>query len=110
MRRAEPSTTTVGAVSAEPGSWEIESSRRRASVVVVAETMFPGWQARVDGRPAPVLTADGAFLGVPVPPGEHHVTLTYQKPTVALVGGWITIAMLVGVALFVLVRRKTVER
>ena len=106
MRRAEPSTTTVRAVSAKPGSWEIESSGRRAAVVVVAEAVFPGWRARVDGRPAPVLTADGAFLGVPVPPGEHHVTLTYRKPTVALVGGWITIATLLGVLLFVLLRRK----
>jgi Bacterial membrane protein YfhO len=106
MRAAEPSTTAVRAVSAKPGSWEIESSGRRAAVVVVAEAMFPGWRAKVDGRPAPVLTADGAFLGVAVPPGDHHVTLTYQKPTVALVGGWITIFTLLGVLLFVLVRRK----
>jgi hypothetical protein len=106
MAPAEPSTTTVRAVSAKPGSWEIESSGRRAAVVVVAEAVFPGWRARVDGRPAPVLTADGAFLGVPVPPGEHQLTLTYQKPAVALVGGWITIATLLGALLFVLVRRK----
>lgn len=49
--------------------------------------MFPGWRARVDGLAAPVLTADGAFLGVPVPLGDHHVTLTYEKPVIALVGG-----------------------
>ena len=29
---------------------------------MVAEAYFPGWKATVDGRPAPVLRADGAFV------------------------------------------------
>ena len=57
----------------------------RPSLVVVAESYFPGWKAEVDGREVPVVEADGAFLGVPVGPGHHRVTLEYHSsPAVPL--------------------------
>ena len=95
---APPSTTSVDARRLAPGRWHVETSGARSALVVVAEAYFPGWRARVDGRPAPVLEADGAFLGVPVPPGDHEVTLAYHPPASVAFGRLITAATLLAIA------------
>ncbi|HZO89699.1 MAG TPA: YfhO family protein [Chthonomonadaceae bacterium] len=45
--------------------------------LVVAATAYPGWKATVDGRPARLLRADGALMGLLLPPGTHQVRLVY---------------------------------
>jgi uncharacterized membrane protein YfhO len=59
-------------------------------LVVVAEAAFPGWHATIDGKPAPTVTADSAFVGVPVPAGAHRLRLRYRAPGVTL-GDWLSI-------------------
>jgi hypothetical protein len=51
-----------------------------AGYLVVADAIQDGWQATVDGRPAPLLAADHALVAVPVPAGEHEVRLRYVPP------------------------------
>jgi hypothetical protein len=53
-----------------------EASAR--ALLVLADAWYPGWQAFVDGRPAPLLRANYAFRAVPVPAGSHQVTFRYQ--------------------------------
>jgi uncharacterized membrane protein YfhO len=52
-------------------------------LLVVARSWLPGWRALVDGRPAAVLRANLAGLGVAVPPGGHRVELVYSPWTVS---------------------------
>ena len=52
----------------------------RSGLLILSQAWFPGWTASVDGRPAPVVRADGLLQGVPVPPGDHQVTLSYHPP------------------------------
>lgn len=40
----------------------------------------PGWRARVDGRPVPVLRADLAYKAVPLPPGARRVEFEFVAP------------------------------
>jgi hypothetical protein len=63
-----------------PGRIELSVVSDRASVVVVRDAFAPGWRAAVDGRPAPVLRADGRHRAVEVPRGESTVVLTYAPP------------------------------
>lgn len=42
----------------------------------VREYAWTGWQARVNGAPAPLL--DGPWLSVAIPPGVVEVTLRYR--------------------------------
>ncbi|MGQ0743371.1 MAG: hypothetical protein ACT4OS_03335 [Acidimicrobiales bacterium] len=92
---AQVSQTRITADRGGPGRWAIRTQGADPSLLVVAEAFFPGWQATVDGRPAPVLKADGAFLGVFLPAGEHEVALVYEKPTSVVLGRALTVAGLV---------------
>jgi hypothetical protein len=70
------STVTLQLASAEP------------YYLVVSETNFPGWSAAIDGQPVSIFTAEtnhteqsySGLIAVPVEPGEHLVTLTYDAP------------------------------
>ena len=74
-----------------------ESSRRfvllvsapRAAWLVAALAWYPGWKARVDGAPVAIAKANYAFLGVPVPAGEHEVVLEFDSDSVRS-GAWIS--------------------
>jgi hypothetical protein len=54
-------------------------------LVVVSDNWFPGWQASVDGRGAPILKVDTVIRGVVVERGRHTVTMTY-RPASVMVG------------------------
>lgn len=86
VERIDASKTTVRAKRTGPGQWTINSDGPRPSLVVVGEAWFPGWKARVDGKAVPALKADGAFVGIPVAEGSHHITLSYEAPSTAIVG------------------------
>lgn len=51
-----------------------------AGVVVVNETYYPGWRARVDGRAADIVPVNVQFRGLLVGPGHHRIELEYQPP------------------------------
>jgi membrane protein YfhO len=52
----------------------------RPGLVYAADSLLPGWSARVDGRPAAILPANYAFRAVAVPAGRSEVELSYWPP------------------------------
>ncbi len=86
------------------GSFEVEASA--PCLLVVAETWDAGWQAAVDGSPAPLLRANLAFRAVPVPAGSHRVSFAYRPA--AVVRGLIGSGLFLLLALaWPLARRRT---
>lgn len=78
------------------------------SVLVVPEQWDDGWTAIVDGKKAAVTRADGAFLGIPLSPGTHHVELTYRVPRLRQGAVLTALAALVVLALMAWpVKRRT---
>lgn len=83
-----PSGTTAGGehaadVEVRVEAWdderiELSLDAPVAGFVRVADPFDPGWTARVDGAPAPLLVADHFLRAVPVPAGSHRVVLAYD--------------------------------
>jgi hypothetical protein len=80
-------------------------------LLVISETLAPGWRASLDGQPVALYPADGSFQAVAVPAGRHRVELRYLPVSVVLGAGisLVSVALLVGVALVDRLRRKAAE-
>jgi hypothetical protein len=101
-----PPATTVDPSRTGSGRWRIGVDGAQPALVVVAEAWFPGWTAQVDGRKAPVVEADGGFVGVAVDAGPHRITLEYERPAAALGGRLVTLATLLILAGAAVRRRR----
>lgn len=68
----------------------------------IAIPFYPGWHATVDGVERPVLRADHAFIGVPVPAGAGELTLRFQSTYFSLGAGIsLATALLMAAGIFV---------
>ena len=80
------------------GTDDARISRRTANTVVVearlscrgmiilSDTWYPGWTARVDGKTVPIYQADVALRGVVADAGPHRLEFRY-RPLSAILGG-----------------------
>jgi uncharacterized membrane protein YfhO len=48
------------------------------SLLVLAQSFYGPWRARVDGKPTPVLRANHGFQAVTIPAGTHEVVFHYE--------------------------------
>ncbi|MGH7581250.1 MAG: hypothetical protein ACREM9_13805 [Gemmatimonadales bacterium] len=87
IRAGGPDTTAVRArlTDWKPGSMRIalEGSDTRPRYLLVSETWYKDWHARVDGTPAPVHRGDHALMTVVIPPGAKEVALDFDSPEYA---------------------------
>ena len=85
----------------EPRRLELRVDAPGAGMLVVADTWYPGWTCVVDGTPAAIDRAHGAFRAVSLTAGNHVVAFEYQPRSfyIGLVG---TVAGLLLVALLAL--------
>jgi hypothetical protein len=75
----------------EPERVVIDARADVASIMVLTDNWFPGWEARVDGKKVDVLRADHALRGVALTPGAHRVEFDY-RPRPFRTGATITMA------------------
>jgi hypothetical protein len=83
---------TVRIIKDQPDNVEIEAivEPGRPSWLLLMDLNFPGWQARVDGEPAAIWTADLAGRAVALPPGRHRVEFRYHARMFRL-GCWLAL-------------------
>ena len=78
-----------------PDKVTIKAAMGCDGMVVLSDTFFPGWYARIDGKPAPIYEVNAAMRGVPVPQGTHTVEMVY-RPRSVYVGAALTFLGLAG--------------
>lgn len=69
-------TVTLSAYRAE--AVEVDAAMDTAGLVVLSDTFYPGWEADVDGAPAPIVRANYFSRGVFVDRGAHHIVFRYR--------------------------------
>ena len=67
-----------------PGHLEIATNCPSQQLLVINESFHAGWQADMDGEKTPVLPADGDFMGVVVPTGDHKISLEFDPLSLKL--------------------------
>jgi hypothetical protein len=99
---ASPGTAII--TTYEPESITVEvSADGSGSFLILSDSWYPGWQAEVDGQPAPVLRANALFRAVAVPQGSHTVTMEYKSRPLML-GAAVSLLSLTGVIAAALIR------
>jgi hypothetical protein len=73
-------------------------------MVILTDSWYPGWRARVDGESAPIYQVYGGVRGVVVEAGRHVIEMTYRPWSVMLGAMMTALAALVTI---VLVRRSS---
>jgi hypothetical protein len=79
----------------KPGHISIDLSSQYESLLILTDSIYPGWSAAINGEEAEILQTDILFRGIVVPPGSHEVILEY-KPASFQIGVLLTIAGLLG--------------
>lgn len=71
-------TAHVRTLEMHPDLWQVSATLSHPGYVVFVDAYDPGWKARIDGTPAPVLRANVAFRAVAVGAGTHAIELAYR--------------------------------
>jgi hypothetical protein len=63
---------------------KIEAESDGEGLLVVNDSFWPGWKATIDGRPVPILPADGFVRAIMWPAGSHALKMWYDPIEVKL--------------------------
>jgi uncharacterized membrane protein YfhO len=106
---AEDVKGALGLEASEAGHYAFRVETPVDAYLVLTESFYPGWTARVDGAPAEILRADHLFQAVRLSAGRHKVTFTYRSRFLGLGFALAALTALVPAAVF-LIRRKRAAR
>jgi hypothetical protein len=70
---------TASLISLGPGRYEISAETGSGAFLVLTESEYPGWVARVDGAPVEILRANHFVQAVWLAPGKHSVSFEYRS-------------------------------
>jgi hypothetical protein len=91
----------------------VETESNGPGWLVLSDTYYTGWEATVDGHPAPIYRANGCVRAVPLPQGRHEVVFRFRSRAFyrgALISGASGV-LLVGVWVALGIRKRTqIER
>ena len=80
----------------------VEAEAAGPALLVLSDSDYPGWRARVDGEEAPILRANGLYRAVRIRGGRHRVVFEYVPASLrlgaAISGGALAVLAGVGVA------------
>lgn len=89
--------------------YEIDAAMEGDGWIVVTNSAWKGWRAYIDGRRVRIQRANNAFLGIYTPRGQHRIRLVYWPETFVM-GRAVTVATILGIVVFAIVRSRKVSK
>jgi uncharacterized membrane protein YfhO len=83
----------------------IRGETSQPSLVVLSDNWQQGWQATVNGRPAPIVKVNDVFRGVFVPAGRFDITMSFRS-AIYLVAKTLSVAMVVILSSMLIFKRR----
>lgn len=78
-----------------PVEIKIKSFSESGTLVNLLQNNYHGWKAMMDGQSAGIISGNNGFITVPVPSGQHEVTISYSPKDVRW-GFYMTFLMVLG--------------
>lgn len=75
---------TAEIINYQPERVEIRATTDQPGYLVLTDSWYPGWEARVNGQPAPIYRANLIFRAVPIEAGTHTITFEYRPRSLVL--------------------------
>jgi hypothetical protein len=60
-------------------TYRIDGIFKENTFVVLRQSYYPEWQAKIDGKTIPIIKTNLIQMGVSIPPGKHTLTFSYQN-------------------------------
>jgi len=112
--RHEEASGTVVLSDYRPNHLTYEVSLDQSSLVVFSDVYYEGgWQASIDGEPAPLLRANYILRALPVEAGEHTIEFSFvfepfdKGEKISLMGSWLVLLLSLGGAGYYFYSRVT---
>jgi hypothetical protein len=106
IARSPVNSVSAGRVSITsflPNRLTLSAEVARPAFVVLSEVFYPGWEAVVDGQPAPLLRGNYILRAIPLQAGTHAIEVRFRSGTFQW-GLVVSLLTLAGIA-FVLVKK-----
>ncbi len=84
LRDVAPARDSVEIATYKSGRVAIKATTDQPGYLVLADSWYPGWNALVDGRSAPIHRADVLFRAVRIEPGTHDIEFEYRPLSFAV--------------------------
>ncbi len=84
---------------------EIKAITSAPQFLVLTDSYYPAWQAKIDDQPTKIYPANHAFRAIKVPAGEHQIVFKYQSLWFKI-GALITLLSFLGALVFAILKTK----
>jgi len=75
----DPANAEAKVTRYEPQRIELRTRNSQPGFLVLSEIYYRGWEARIDGRRAPVERVNYLLRGLAVPAGDHHIEFVFRQ-------------------------------
>ena len=75
---------TVTTITEKPSAITVQTDATAPTILLIKDTVYPGWKAFVDGSAVPVLPANISARAIPLSAGSHRVELRYEPQSLRI--------------------------
>ncbi len=79
----------------------LQTENKTPALLVISQLNYPGWQAKIDGKPTPLIEANLVHQAISIPKGNHQIELKFTPIlfwhflTISVIGHLLSLALFI---------------